>query len=228
MRVYLDKLTHRYYDTEGNFYKSVTTFINELFPKFDADKMAGFVAKKRGVSKSEVLAEWENKTKQGTNIHAQLESEIFFQGGAYFKNTFLPLLENVEELKEKEAGLLNEVIIFDTKLKLAGTSDLILKHENTVYIIDFKSNLDMSTYYKIYPNKTKIEGIENCKHHRYSLQLTIYKHLFKALYNESINIRCFISPVIDQLGINDVLNNTEGLIEAKDFSNKIVNIFSYI
>lgn len=228
MGVYLDKSNHKYYDTQGNTYKSVTSFINELFPKFEADKMAGFVAKKRGISKEEVLAEWKAKTQQGTDIHAQLESEIYFQGGANINDRFLPLLESVEELKHQEAGLLNEVIIFDRQLKLAGTCDLIFKLDNTIYIIDFKSNLDMNTYYKVYPNKTKIPGIENSKHHRYSLQLTIYKYLFKSLYNENINIKCYIAPVSCGISINDILDNLACLIDTVDFSDKIVNIFSFI
>ena len=45
--------------SDGQLFKSVTTFIGEFKPKTDFEKIAERIALRRGVVKQEVLNEWE-------------------------------------------------------------------------------------------------------------------------------------------------------------------------
>ena len=52
---------HRYVDTEGTEYTSVTTVIKSAFLPFNAPEAAARVAKKEGGTVAEVMATWEMK-----------------------------------------------------------------------------------------------------------------------------------------------------------------------
>ena len=61
------------YEVRGKPLTSVSKTIHKYVEKVDFDKIAGFVAKKREITKAEVLAEWEAKKiascNQGTLVH---------------------------------------------------------------------------------------------------------------------------------------------------------------
>ena len=78
--LYFDEGPHRYTDTLGNEYRSVTTLISDYYPHFDADYWAHKKAKEQGKSERQIKAEWERikneACERGTKTHNGLEDAI--------------------------------------------------------------------------------------------------------------------------------------------------------
>jgi len=75
-----DPILHKYKDNFNIVYTSVTQFIDKFKPKFDEDYWAGVKAAERGITKAEVLLEWQigrdNACARGTITHEFLEDSI--------------------------------------------------------------------------------------------------------------------------------------------------------
>ena len=78
--LYFDEGPHKYTDTLGNEYRSVTTLIGDYYPHFDADYWAHKKAKEQGKSEKQIKAEWERikneACERGTKTHNGLEDAI--------------------------------------------------------------------------------------------------------------------------------------------------------
>ena len=78
--LYFDEGPHKYTDTLGNEYRSVTTLIGDYYPHFDADYWAHKKAKEQGKSERQIKAEWERikneACERGTKTHNGLEDAI--------------------------------------------------------------------------------------------------------------------------------------------------------
>lgn len=78
--LYFDEGPHKYTDSNGNEYISVTTIIGNYVPKFDAKYWARKKAKEQGVSEKEIIRQW-NKIKdeacnRGNATHNGIEDAI--------------------------------------------------------------------------------------------------------------------------------------------------------
>lgn len=78
--LYFDEPTHKYTDSKGNDYISVTTIIGKYAPKFDEKYWAHKKAIERGVSEKEILREWgqikDEACDRGTRTHNGIENAI--------------------------------------------------------------------------------------------------------------------------------------------------------
>lgn len=78
--LYFDEGPHKYTDTLGNEYRSVTTLIGDYYPHFDADYWAHKKAREQGKSEKAIKAEWERikneACERGTKTHNGLEDAI--------------------------------------------------------------------------------------------------------------------------------------------------------
>ena len=86
--LYFEEADHKYTDSLGNQYLSVTTNIENYCPKFDKKYWLRKKAKERGISERKLEAEWERITKEacerGTATHNGLEDGI--KGSSMFKD----------------------------------------------------------------------------------------------------------------------------------------------
>ena len=93
--LYFQEEGHKYTDTLGNEYLSVTTNIENYCPKFNADYWARKKAKERGISEKRIKEEWAAITKEacerGTATHNGLEDGI--KGSSMFKDAIQYLTE---------------------------------------------------------------------------------------------------------------------------------------
>lgn len=195
--IIFEEKSHSYYidDPNGRIdFTSVTTFINKFFPKFDAEKIAPFVAKKRGISAAEVLSEWNQKGLQactfGTRVHECCEDII---NGRELRNSpeneqekiaFLNAVIAAKTIQKKFNIISAEKTIFDEKLKLSGTIDLLAtpkQKDNVFYIIDWKTNKEIrsESKYKKFAFEP-ISDLPDCEMSHYGLQLTTYGHILKS------------------------------------------------
>lgn len=164
---------HKYFDDQQNNYNSVTKVIHSLFPEFEADKIAYFVARKRVKErggyetnadvpvretmqeKTVVLEEWELNKNQacdmGTQVHRYCECKLL---------GIEPDMEITSEkgrdmtkvvdlflidLEKQYEFLESEKIIFRRPYLLAGCVDLIMRNRTTgkLCIFDHKTNKEI-------------------------------------------------------------------------------------
>ena len=78
--LFFEEQAHKYNDTFGNEYRSVTTLIGDYYPHFDADYWAHKKAKEQGKSEKAIKAEWDRirneACERGTKTHNGLEDAI--------------------------------------------------------------------------------------------------------------------------------------------------------
>lgn len=78
--LFFDEGPHKYTDTFGNEYRSVTTLISDYYPHFDADYWAHKKAREQGKSEKAIRAEWDRikneACERGTKTHNGLEDAI--------------------------------------------------------------------------------------------------------------------------------------------------------
>ena len=78
--LYFEEKEHKYTDTCGNEYLSVTTLIGKYHEKFDAKYWARIKAKEQGKTEKQILKEWDRirneACERGTNKHNGIEDAI--------------------------------------------------------------------------------------------------------------------------------------------------------
>lgn len=78
--LYFDEPNHKYTDSNGNEYISVTTLIGNYIPAFDAKYWAHKKAREQGVSEKEILRQWDRIKNEacdrGTATHNGIEDAI--------------------------------------------------------------------------------------------------------------------------------------------------------
>ena len=171
------------YEVRGKPLTSVSKTIHKYVEKVDFDKIAGFVAKKRGITKAEVLAEWEAKKiascNQGTLVHTFGEN---YNGMQKPTNGFEEAIVKFwNKIKKNIENFLNELQMNSETLGIAGTSFIIKKKKKTgkFIIADYKTNEDL---FKNYKGKTLLKPFNNLldsPYNKYQLQLSMYQLLFE-------------------------------------------------
>lgn len=196
--VYFDEEKHQYkIDIEKNQeywleVPSVTQFINHYSPPFDENKVSAIVARKKGKTQAEILAEWKNKRDyacdMGTRIHANQEKAMKEQ------TDFLPpqnererqiMFHGFQAIQDMKAAgfvpLTAEQMIFSMSLKLAGTIDAIFQKSRILWLVDWKTNekIDRCNEYHnfMFP---PAETLEDCAFNHYKLQLNLYERILKT------------------------------------------------
>ena len=168
------------YEVRGKPLTSVSKTISKYVEKVDFDKIAGFIAKKRGITKAEVLAEWEAKKiascNQGTLVHTF--GENYYTGKQPtngFEEAIVKFWDNIPDYIEP---FLFELQMFSETLRIAGTSDIILFNNKTgkFIIADYKGlpldtpiltdkgwvNMgDLTIRHKVFDKDGKICNIKN-------------------------------------------------------------------
>ena len=171
------------YEVRGKPLTSVSKTIHKYVEKVDFDKIAGFIAKRDGIPKSEVLAMWaakrDNSCSQGTIVHSF--GENYFKGKQPtngFEEAIVKFWDNIPDYIEP---FLFELQMFSETLGIAGTSDIILFNNKTgkFIIADYKTNEDL---FKNYKGKTLLAPFDNLldsPYNKYQLQLSMYQLLFE-------------------------------------------------
>lgn len=190
LTINFDEDLHRYIDDTGKIYYSVTKVIHSLFQKFDAEKIAGFVARKRKCSRQEVLDEWELKRNTsatfGTRIHEYADSVLLYKtqrldvieppllisGLSHDKTNELYKKESLyrDQLNKLIPKLLNcydlvgsEMILFSPEYSLSGTLDLLMRNKRTgvLAIFDWKTNEEIRNVNKHKPSQTGLYSLSH-------------------------------------------------------------------
>lgn len=231
--VTLNKEEHRYYDREGLEYLSFSKLFNYLSPKFNADFIAGHVAKSQGVSKSEVLGTWQKATDNGTELDKALKN---YARTGVVASEHLHLGDIVKEVTKKYVDYhrcYEDLVVFSKEYRVAGEIDKLSLTSNrrncTFHISDFKRFEKGMSYeakgqrWLNYP----FDHLPNTKYTRVSMQMSFYAYLFEQLTEHKCE-RLFVDVITFEGGkfrnevvpVNYMKREVEYLLEH--FSNRIL------
>lgn len=190
----LQKEGHTYSDSKGQKYKSVSSILSLIKPKFDVEGKAIEYAAKKKMSVEEVLALWEEKKNVGLNfgtlIHENIET--YFLEKKVLDERYFDIVQDVYDLVYAD-GAYNELICFDKVEKICGTADYVQFKENSFIISDFKTNLKFN-FENPFQDKflsSPVNHLPNSEYFIYALQLSFYARMISNLTGlmcESLNI----------------------------------------
>lgn len=187
--------THTY-EVDGVCLDSVTTFVTNCFPKFNAELYAKRKADRLGVNYKEILDEWEKKGQEsrdlGTAMHKKIE-DYYLGKEPSDDETFKLFLMFANRIKLKPYR--TEWAIYDWEYKIAGTIDFI-DYQNEEYIIyDWKrsdkliSGNGLPIKKNQYDEKAlpPIDHLDDSPYYHYALQLSLYKFILERNYNIKVS-----------------------------------------
>ena len=164
------------YTIDGKELMSVTTWIEQFVPQFNANIISSVMSRKSDMSPEEIRAKWNLKGKiareQGNYIHDSIQYYLKYDQD--FEN------EPVREFKKHQTDntYYSEMIVYDDKY--AGTIDLIeVVEKGKVILHDFKTNEDL--YKKKGKLKEPYKDLENTPINKYRLQLSKYKEMLEKM-----------------------------------------------
>lgn len=136
-RVRFDEAPHKYYiDGSSEGYTSVTTFIHQLFPHFNADVVISKMLKGKnwetskwhGMTRQEIKAAWDANGKaaaaSGTLMHANIEHYYNLEPHETLSEEW-KLFANFLQARPLLKPFRTEMIVYAEELKLAGSIDMI-------------------------------------------------------------------------------------------------------
>lgn len=172
------------YKYKGRVFTSVSGYIKQYTNPFNAELIAGFVAKSRGTTKQAILDEWEDLKNiacdKGNRVHEFAE---------YFQEHNLNPSDGYEEavvnfwkdLPKHLIPVINELQMFSEELGIAGTADILLFNTKSGKFIigDYKTNKDLFKNYKGQKLLEDFNFLKDCPLSKYEIQLSFYQLLFE-------------------------------------------------
>lgn len=191
--IFFERTEHKYI-VNGEVLQSVTNFVKDLFPIFDAEIHAQRLSVRMGKTTKEILDMWETKGKESRDLGILLHQKIenYYQGVNQIEDDTFRLFKEFAE-KIKLEPYRTEWTIYDWKHKIAGTVDLV-DYQNGEYIIyDWKRSdkiivNDMPIKTSLYNEKANypLQHIDNSPYYHYALQLSLYKYILENNYDIKI------------------------------------------
>lgn len=201
---------------------SVTRLIEQYSQPFDQQSIAQKCALKENKSVSEILEQWEYKNKfacaKGQNGHDY--AQTLWSGETYEEdkfdgsNEFIAANKYIQmqakdfyiDYKDKLIHIKDEQLVGDEDYDICSAIDhLFMDSKGNVYIIDYKTNSQMTGYNKKSYGKMRVplHEIPDDSLHHYYLQLGIYKFLVEKNTNIKINqmIIVYMSEKIEEYEI---------------------------
>jgi ATP-dependent exoDNAse (exonuclease V) beta subunit len=237
--VQFDEPTHIYTvkgETAG--YISVTKFIHEFFPHFDADKIITKMMQSKkwtdskwyGMTREEIKATWNangaDASTKGTAIHLAIEQ--FLNGATsiidtevkttpewrYFMNFWNTMGKDFEPYR-------TEWEVWSEEYRLTGSIDMIFrrKSDGKFVIYDWKRSKEIKIDNQergYYP----LDHLGNCNYWIYTLQLNIYRWFLQTYYGlEIVELALIVlhpdSPNFKRIQLNILDEEVADMMEAR-------------
>lgn len=179
------------YTFNGQQLKSVTTLVEDCFPKFDADYWAERKAPSLGITPQQLKQMWEEKAQRarelGTSMHDKIEKH-YMGIESPGDETFDMFLQFTKEYTLHPYR--TEWRIFYEEYGIAGTLDFLEFHDNKFTIYDWKRSeklivngcVERENRY----HKTALEPISHISdttYCHYALQVSFYRYILEKKYN---------------------------------------------
>lgn len=191
-----DEASHSY-TLKGRNLKPVSYVLKDFQEPFDEKKMSALVAKKKGITIQEVLADWHKKRDDscslGTKAHLFAENYIKTRESNPTNGQERAMQTYLDKMPYYVVPLCTELQMYSEKWGIAGTADLMLydtKNDN-ISLRDYKTNLDLFKNYKGKRLLAPFDDLEDSPFNKYQLQLSMYQILFEQT-GFKINSRALI------------------------------------
>lgn len=192
-----DEENHHYFIDEKKADYSVTEFIHQFFPEFDADQIIDSYydmwqtnekSPYFGMEKEEIKEQWKQNGEEASRLGSKLHKdiELFFKGEDI--TNFSKEYRHFEKFHKDYCDLVplkQEWCIFDSELSIAGSIDALFKCGDDILIIDWKRSKEIKEQSQengFYP----LTHLPNTNYWHYCLQLNMYKYILEKNYNISI------------------------------------------
>lgn len=192
--VTLNEASHTYHDHNGNEYISVSKLLSLFQKPFDRHNISIAYAKNKGLSVTEVLAQWDKKRddsiNHGNRIHFAME-KYFNSATIDPENIDLkPMIISVAKEYSKYYRIFQEEIIYNQEFLIAGKTDnrfqITSSHKSIIDFGDYKTNLSRGIEYSNKYNQYLLGPINHlidCNYNKYALQLSTYAYLYQLKTN---------------------------------------------
>ena len=179
---------------------SVTTLISYFKKPFDAKKIAEKVSKNKkskwfGINPLEIQNIWNcesaRATALGTYYHDQRENDICSFASMEKNGITIPVIQplplkdglKIAPIQKLEPGIYPEHMVYLKSAGICGQSDLVEVVNNTVNIIDYKTNKEIKK--ESYVNwdgfseklSNPLNNLDDCNFNHYALQLSVYMYI---------------------------------------------------
>lgn len=182
---------HSYIDSNGIGYISATTFVKSFFEPFDEKDALSRTSVKTGILEMELLSEWREKresaSEHGNMVHAFAEATIMglsvpTPSTDDDRRSCAILGEAINELENTYDFVSAEQIVFDPRIGVAGTVDLIAFNRKTskLAILDWKTCESITNDSFGKRGLPPIEHVPDSKVSHYALQLSLYAHILAS------------------------------------------------
>jgi len=207
-RIVFDEEPHIYYIDKVAYDISVTGFIHKFFSEFNPKEIIDKYydkwqldqsSKYKGMSKEDIEKSWTDNGKLqselGTKMHLDIEN---FYNGKEIDNDSIEFEFFLQYFRKHIylEAYRTEWEVFDEKLKLAGSIDMLYKNTKTnKYVIcDWKRSKEIKMRNNFQKGSSPVSHLDDCNFNHYSLQLNVYKRLLKINYDidveEMFLVRC--------------------------------------
>jgi hypothetical protein len=180
----LEKVTHTYSCSKGYEYKSVSSILSTIKPKFDLEQKAYEYSLRKKISIDEVLKLWDDKKniglQYGTDVHENVEE--YFKNNNILNPRYKIIIKEIYDKVYNKNGY-NELVCFDKVKRICGTADYVVIGSNFFDIFDFKTNLKFN-FENQYENKFLLDPVShlpNSEYFIYALQLSFYANMIEIL-----------------------------------------------
>lgn len=202
--IHFEEVGHKYTDSVGTKYTSVTTFVGQFEADKDWDLIAEKASKKVGSKYygkpvKDIRAEWKASGDYactlGTAVHSVAEFE-------WQNKEFYPDYDNLDKfegmhadfdwrkqkaksliktLKERYIPIKNEYIVYDRDWGLVGTIDFFAynKVKKCYSILDWKTSKKFEHTNKYQKMKYPFQNYDDCNCTHYSIQLSMYQAILE-------------------------------------------------
>jgi len=184
-KVRLQEDVHKYFDESGVQYMGFSSFFGFMCKKFDANAVAGHIARNTGSSKQDLLDNWNSRTDNGTRIDAALT--LYAQTGQVLTADadIADLIKSVL-LEYKEYNTCYEqLVVYNENYRTAGSLDKLFLYTNrkdsAFGLSDFKAFEKQDLFEHRGWLNTPFDYLPNNKYTKISFQLSFYAHHFEEL-----------------------------------------------
>lgn len=150
-KLFFDEPSHKYTDSCGNSYKSVTTIIHEYCPKFDSKYWANRKAKELGTSAKMITKEWDTirdkACEMGNVYHNSFEDGIRKNSKFFNAIKYLDIQDNSQMTTVADLGIINpHVKVLDLKEFIEHTEN---KYPEIYKVFQYYIERDYKIYSEI-------------------------------------------------------------------------------
>lgn len=189
-----DTHTYRLVEKPELQFTSVSKLIGMVKQPFDEQFWASKKAKERGVTKEEILKEWEDIKQQslikGTAYHEAYEQKLL-QGKKTHPSLYIDGIKQAHDLTKLTPGVHPELIIYNLRYGIVGTADIVEIHEdNSFDLFDHKTSrkLEFQGFMKfdpIFKDRKEVkmlpplQHLGDCNGIHYTIQLSLYAYMLE-------------------------------------------------